>query len=719
MKHHRHWLWTHCTSQNVYDPARALSQAFFPAIAARPRLPTLLHNTRASPSNNVPSLAQRRWSHDVRASRTTKARSLDTDVVFNNLEETLDAHRNTNQEAIVRRVRGHLGRNRAARDVARHMWETEKTRENRERRKIQRDNARQGKARELDDDVRKIETGMPEAVVAPKGAVGMVVTDEPEAVVAPTNIVREVDTGVPKAAQALKVYFTKHLKIAEEGSIVESGYVLTPQTLVQQMDLLRTKRKSTKFARPGNRFPPNILEYTGLPVLPITDKLSQLAWEGDVPWVTRKSRSLQGMDRLQVEIDTFAAWMQPTPAETAARNAVVSEVTAHCMAAVPALRIEIFGSQSTGLATATSDIDFGCSKVSTVDASDDLVEEPAPEVGPESRFPELAGVLKKLYLAMQASPVFSSTELRKAKKALVASQHRETGLDVQIVKEPDAGRSQEHVRLYLSEHPSLHALFVLVKTALEVRGLTNVWKGGLGSYSIFMMIVASLKRTAANRKTPILRPKSGARSSHATAQEFLDFLDFYADHDYHHFGITVDPPTLFAKWSGHWPSEVWEDGRDKDRPVTLMGAEAEEVQESEYRRVLIGRLVRLQPYMLCLQDPAQGTNDLGGKAGAIKHVVATFSDLRRRLRRAMEESLNTTAPSRTFVRLSDVGSGRDTKAVDDGLLGIVLGSCYTTIDERRARIEAFGLKVLEEKAKREGEDGTGDGRAEHGSHNGV
>ncbi|KAK4904662.1 hypothetical protein LTR28_000910 [Elasticomyces elasticus] len=217
---------------------------------------------------------------------------LDTDVVSNNLEETLDAHRNTNQEAIVRRVRGHLDRNRDPRDVARHMWESAKMRENRARGKTRRENARHVKARELDDDVRKIKTGVPKAVVAPKRAVRRVKT-----VVAPKKLVREIDSGVPKAAHAPKVYFTKHLTLAEEESRVESSYTLTPQTLVQHLDFLRRKRISTKFVHSGNRFPSDILEYTGMAVLPITDKLGQLAWEGHVPWVTRKSRSLQGMDR--------------------------------------------------------------------------------------------------------------------------------------------------------------------------------------------------------------------------------------------------------------------------------------------------------------------------------------------------------------------------------------------------------------------------------------
>lgn len=46
----------------------------------------------------------------------------------------------------------------------------------------------------------------------------------------------------------------------------------------------------------------------------------------------------------------------------------------------------------------------------------------------------------------------------------------------------------------------------------------------------------------------------------------------------------------------------------------------------------------LPSYMLCLQDPADETNDLGRKAATIKHAQATFLDIHAMLLKDIEEN---------------------------------------------------------------------------------
>jgi non-canonical poly(A) RNA polymerase PAPD5/7 len=82
---------------------------------------------------------------------------------------------------------------------------------------------------------------------------------------------------------------------------------------------------------------------------------------------------------------------------------------------------------------------------------------------------------------------------------------------------------------------------------------------------------------------------------------------------------------------------------------------------------------------MCLQDPADATNDLGKKGFAIKHIQATLEQLEKTLRHDIADN---TRPS---------------------LLAPLVGSAYMLNKERRAILEEYGasVEVLEELATEE------------------
>lgn len=94
-------------------------------------------------------------------------------------------------------------------------------------------------------------------------------------------------------------------------------------------------------------------------------------------------------------------------------------------------------------------------------------------------------------------------------------------------------------------------------------------------------------------------------------------------------------------------------------------------------QLLIANPQPYAPYMLCLQDPANPTNDLGCKSFAIKHVQATMKTLAAVLR---QDLARTTPPG-------PMGS----------LLRSLVGRCDLLYDQRRAKLELFGEGFLRER----------------------
>ena len=142
---------------------------------------------------------------------------------------------------------------------------------------------------------------------------------------------------------------------------------------------------------------------------------------------------------------------------------------------------------------------------------------------------------------------------------------------------------------YAEDYPYLYELYFVLKAALEIRGLTDVFRGGLGSYPLLMMLVASIKLNP--------HPRNDA------AGALINFLEFYGSFDNTSKGISIDPPELFDK-----------------AEITVMSAKTKSKIEK-------GQTQSLPPYMLTLRDPANPMNDLGRKTTGIKHIQATFRQL--------------------------------------------------------------------------------------------
>lgn len=86
---------------------------------------------------------------------------------------------------------------------------------------------------------------------------------------------------------------------------------------------------------------------------------------------------------------------------------------------------------------------------------------------------------------------------------------------------------------YMAQYPYLCQLYFVVKTMFDVRGLSDVFRGGFGSYSLFMMIVASIRHNPHPRKD--------------AAGGLINFLKFYRSFRTEKLGISIEPVWLFDK----------------------------------------------------------------------------------------------------------------------------------------------------------------------------
>ncbi|EMD66692.1 hypothetical protein COCSADRAFT_84996 [Bipolaris sorokiniana ND90Pr] len=375
-------------------------------------------------------------------------------------------------------------------------------------------------------------------------------------------------------------------------------------------------------------------EYKGVVVQPMVSTIA--IKESSLPWCLDKTaRDKSAMDLLVLdkEIERFYKYAMPKDYERIARQHVIQQVRNHVKQVSPKYDVQVFGSERNGVAFATSDIDFRLMQPSWV--ADPAIDRLPPAKNEQAR--RLKVLLNLFHRIFKTHKSYFLSTLRHARYPLITAQDCNSGLDVQIVLSNDTSMSTAMMKHYMDEIPYLCRLYYVVKTIFSIRGLSDVFRGGFGSYSIFMMLVASIKHAPHERQD--------------AAGALLNFLRFYRDFDTTKYGISIDPVELFDK---------------TQHPV---------VTKPVKEKLDNGTMKPLPPYMLCLRDPADETNDLGRKGIAIKHVQATFAHLHSQL---VDDIKKNTRPS---------------------LLGPLVGPSYMLNYKPREKLQDYGRRLQLEEQK--------------------
>ncbi|KAK5151211.1 hypothetical protein LTS14_009381 [Recurvomyces mirabilis] len=415
----------------------------------------------------------------------------------------------------------------------------------------------------------------------------------------------------------------------------------------------------------------HLLDYDAISLPPTSTPVQQAM---PLPWALSAEQisKMQPMEVLDEEIKRFAVWAQPSPAEQLARQAVVDQTLQFINQKLDQreikLQTEIFGSESTGLALAASDIDI---RIFDASSSDD-----------EGRYSSLNGPMRQLLVDMRNSGEYICTTFRFAKFPIINAQHRATGIDIQIVSAPSTARQKGVTDRYLAEMPRLKDLYLVTRTMLGQRNLVDVFNGGIGSYGLFVMLAGALKRRQSHPPT-------------SAGEQLLQFMEMYGQKlDYARYGLTVNTTQPSKTFLKHHPKHLHLSHQQAH--IRATHRRGDDIRAGQWA---ICTTRQLQHYLLCLQDPADPTNDLGRKSNGIKFIQGTCGALGEKLRSGLA----------SIEKGSDFGGS---------LLEPVVGRCHEGLAAQRERLSEFGREVGGEKAGRQfDESGVAD--EDSGSTNGV
>ncbi|EMC93008.1 hypothetical protein BAUCODRAFT_49110, partial [Baudoinia panamericana UAMH 10762] len=321
--------------------------------------------------------------------------------------------------------------------------------------------------------------------------------------------------------------------------------------------------------------------------------------------------------RLHKEICDFFNYVQPKNFEEEARRDLISRVERAILtsniAGSHGTKIHCFGSFAAGLYLPTADMDL-------VAISSTFQQQGLRTVG------QSGTQMHRLSAHLTRSGVAAAGSVQvvlHAKVPIVKFIDKKTGIKVDISFENRTGivankTFQEWKVLY----PAMPAIVVLIKQLLAMRGLNEVFSGGIGGFTTICLVVSMMQHM------PELQSGSMDPNLHY-GELLMNFLDLYGNRfDIRHVGIELSPPRYFDKQREPMPKQNGQ--------------------------------------RLTVVDPNNSQNDISGGSREIESVLDCF-----RQAYALLEN-----------RLEDVEEGEDHRSI----LECVWGGNYTSFEAQREKL---------------------------------
>lgn len=186
---------------------------------------------------------------------------------------------------------------------------------------------------------------------------------------------------------------------------------------------------------------------------------------------------------LHYEILEFERYMSPTQSEASTRQALVETVTSIIQALWPESRVEVFGSYATNLYLPTSDIDICVMN--------------SPQGGGNA--PAFHEHLELAQAIRNVKGMAKRVNIIKAKVPLVKIVASDSNVQCDISFNRANGPGNVPViKKYIAMYPALRPLLMVLKCFLQQRSLNEVFSGGLGSYSVLLLVVSHLQMSGYN-----------------------------------------------------------------------------------------------------------------------------------------------------------------------------------------------------------------------------
>lgn len=218
----------------------------------------------------------------------------------------------------------------------------------------------------------------------------------------------------------------------------------------------------------------------------------------------------------------------------------------------------------------------------------------------------------------------SAVAITRAKVPIVKFVDRQTGIKVDVSFENDSGLiGNRTFEEWKAKFPAMPTLVMLIKQLLAMRGLNDVFTGGLGGFSTICLVVSMMQLM------PEIQSGNMDPRQHY-GDLLLNFLDLYGNKlDIVRTGIKMNPPGYFDKTRSQIP-------RQNENGLTIV-------------------------------DPNRPDNDISGGSRNINAVLNCFRSAYASIQR----------------RLDEVNRGKDAHS---SILGCVLGGNYDIFAKQRDKL---------------------------------
>lgn len=305
---------------------------------------------------------------------------------------------------------------------------------------------------------------------------------------------------------------------------------------------------------------------------------------------------------LHNELVDFCKLMEPQEEEMKQRQEVVKTFSDLVHSTFDNAKVEVFGSQVTGLCLPTSDIDIAIQldegaedSPTTTDTKEDSSKSPISseqerkdmenwDTPTGSPLQALAGALREQWMNdLTYLEVIENTRV-----PLVKFIHKPTQIAVDVCFNQKSGvQAATLMKRYMDAIPPLRPLTFVLKYFLASRGLNQPYTGGVGSFMLQMMILSFLQhreREAQHNRRPINYSLGGI---------LLEFFEYYSlDFNFMTVGASVRfDGFFFPKGASDQKLSFWQPAR---------------------------------PFSYAMENPLEPTMDVGAPSFKIGMVQRTF-----------------------------------------------------------------------------------------------
>nr|POF04261.1 poly(a) rna polymerase protein 1 [Quercus suber] len=347
-------------------------------------------------------------------------------------------------------------------------------------------------------------------------------------------------------------------------------------------------------------------------------------WQSDrsdpTPWFTGHHRQTHdSKDRLHDEIRDFFTFVQPRLYEEDVRYDLIDRIRRAVRTSRNGANIDIhcFGSFAYGLYLPTADMDL-------VAVSPGYLRGGRPSFNSKNIMYALKRHLENTGVASPDGVIV----VARAKVPVVKFVDRMTGIKVDISFENTTGTAAVSIlKQWKREYPAMPVLVVLIKQFLAMRGLNEVFSGGIGGFTIICLVTSMMQHA--------FDIQVGSMDTGLHYGELLmRFLDLYGigkptSFDFETTGIMLNPPRYYNK--------------------------------SEHR------VAKQHPNRLTIIDPNDPENDISGGSSQVGTVFSLFRQAHTAIQR----------------RLDQIAAGED---IELSILECILGGNYVSILGQRQKL---------------------------------